>query len=147
MGTHAYGNLRNTDVLNVHTDRANNAAQLFLGGEFVFQELAEDQARFAAAADHSQKGEGPLDPFAQEQRVVLMTSGDDQSERRTRWQGFLEKVFPGTDSEASAFREILSIGQRGSVVKNSDFKIKLESKRRDCLRHMARPGNPERARR
>src|SRR4051794_26613104 len=75
----AYGDLRNALGLDGESYRTGYLGQLLLSSDFFFQELAEDQARLPPAPDHAKKPEGPLNPFAQNQRVMLMAPRDNQS--------------------------------------------------------------------
>src|ERR1043165_1583686 len=82
LGNNTDGDFRDTLGLNVQANGASDLRHLFLGGNSFFDKLVEDQARLAAAADHAQKSKRAMNPFAQDQGIVLMTAGDNQTKRR-----------------------------------------------------------------
>ncbi len=147
LGHDADGDLGNRLGVNREPDGTGQAGQLLRARQSVFEELVGHQARLAPAADHAQKREGPVDPIAQDQGVVLVTAGDDQAEHRAGGPRLAQQVRPITDPEGSAGREAGRVGPGGTVVENGDREIQLLCQGRHRLGHVAGAGDPEDARR
>ena len=102
-------------------------------------------AGLALAPDHAKKGETAVDPPAQDERVVPMTSGNDEAQSARDSERFLEHFLPVAHAQRDVRRKELVISQGGAVIKNGDSKIETQRERRYGLCDVTGPGNPERA--
>jgi hypothetical protein len=115
---------------------------LFFGRETVVQELLRDDAPFATAANHAEKGERLANPLAQHQRIVLMTARDDETERGRGRQRLAQDFFPSLDTKLRDGGKVLVVRECGAVVEHGHSKVELERERSDSLRDVAGAANP-----
>ena len=124
-----------------------DAGEFFRRGNFVFDELIEDEASFTPAANHAEEGEGPVNPVGQHQRVALMAARENEAEGGSAGRRLLEQFLPVADAKPGRLGKILRTGERGPIVEHRDREIQRPGQRRDCLRDVPGAGKPQRARR
>jgi len=118
LGHDAHGNLHHTlEPILIPTGQAtrfnsSRVAILFL------HEMFKDRARLSGAADHSEKEEWLSNPGFENQRVVAVPPGHNQSEARLfrRLQG--QQLVPRGDLQGNVFRKKPVIGQRRTIVEH-----------------------------
>ena len=125
---------------------AGDALELFGGGDVFFAKMVEDGAGFAGAADHAEEQKRFVNPILEDERIVTMAAGDDEGEGGIIRQWERREFFPDIDLEGNFGREIVMVGEGGTVVEDGDLEIELNGERGDGLGDVACAGDPEIAR-
>ena len=119
----ADGNLGNAAGADGNTHGAGNLFQLLGCSDFFRDEMLEDGAGLAGAADHPEETKGLLNPIAQDERIMPVTAGDDESAGRTVGQWFGEELLPDFGVQLHFGGEIARAGQGRAIVKDGDVEI------------------------